>query len=345
MVAHRIEQRLNVLRHAGEVDIVGEGEGTKQDEEHHGGGLGGFVKCQDRLAQVEPPLDDDEQEGACRAHAGAFGGGEDAQIDAAHDEDEQQHGTADALQRPDAVHQRQLRFHRQVQLADAHGDDHRKRIAENADDARHDAGEEQLADVLLGHDPVEDEDHRRRDENAQRAACRDGGGGKPVRIAILAHGGQGDLRHGRGCGKGRAADGREPAAGEDGGHRQSAAPVPQPGIGGVVEILRDARLHDEVAHHQEEGKDRQGVAAAVVKEGLAQQGEGRVEADDGDRSGGADGGQRKADRDSGGQKGEEDEDADFPMVHSGLPACSGRRQAMALATRMRAASPVKIETR
>ena len=47
-----------------------------------------------------------------------------------------------------------------------------------ASDARHDAGDEQLADVLLGDQAVDREHGRGRDHDAERAAGRDHAGGE-----------------------------------------------------------------------------------------------------------------------------------------------------------------------
>ena len=74
-------------------------------------------------------------------------------------------------------------------------------IGTDAEHAWQNARHEQLADILFGHDTVENENDARRDQNAEGPARGNGTGRKAVGITVLAHGRHRDLRHGRGRGK------------------------------------------------------------------------------------------------------------------------------------------------
>ncbi len=130
------------------------------------------------------------------------------------------------------------------------------------------AGGEGLAVIGLGKDAVDHQDTRRRNQDAGRAACGDRAGCKRVLVAELAHRRVGHLGEGRGGGDRRAADRPEARAGDDGGHGEAAAFVPEKGVGGVVELLGHARTHHEIAHEDEERDHRQGIREAGLVGGL-----------------------------------------------------------------------------
>ena len=125
-------------------------------------------------------------------------------------------------------------------------------IEEDADQPRQHARDEEPADVGARDDAVEDEDHRRGNEDAERAAGGDGAGREAVGIGVLSHLRHGDLRHRRRGRHARPAHGREPAAGQHRRHGEPAAPVPDEGVGALVELAAEAGPGDEVAHQDEE---------------------------------------------------------------------------------------------
>ena len=87
-------------------------------------------------------------------------------------------------------------------------------------DAGKDAGQEQLADRLLGEEAVDQEDHARGNEDAERAAGGDRARRKLRVVAELAHLRQRHCRH-RCCRRhAGAADGGEARAGGDRRHRR-----------------------------------------------------------------------------------------------------------------------------
>ena len=71
-------------------------------------------------------------------------------------------------------------------------------IHQDRDKARQDAGDEQLSDILLGDIAVDRQNHRRWDEDAERAAAGDHACGQFVGIAEAPHFRQRDLAHSRG---------------------------------------------------------------------------------------------------------------------------------------------------
>ena len=132
---------------------------------------------------------------------------------------------------------------------------------ERRENARQDAGGEQLADVGLGHHAVDHHQRRGRNEDAERAAAGDRAGRQAVRIAELAHGRIGDLGHGGGGGDRGAADGAEAGAGAHRRHGEPAAQMADAGVGGAEQLLRHAGPRDEVAHQDEKRHHRERVVA------------------------------------------------------------------------------------
>ena len=167
----------------------------------------------------------------------------------------QQHHRPDVAQRADALApagalagRQKIRPH---QPDDVDGDDvHRHR-----EQAGHDAGDEQFADVLLGDQAVDREHRGRRDHDAERAAGRDHAGGEALRIAVFAHLRIGDLGEGGGGGDRGAADRREAAAGGDGGDAEPAAEMAEEGVGGAEQLAAHAGGRGERAHQQKQRDD------------------------------------------------------------------------------------------
>ena len=202
--------------------------------------------------QVHGAPGDGEQEGAEGADAGRLRRAEHTAVDAAHHEDEQgQHAPdiAQGAQPAGPVRALAARPERRPQ-----GDHraNRQHVEEDPDDARNHTGGEQFADIGLGQDAVDHQQHAGRDQDAEGAAGGDRAGRQPVVVAVTAHRRHGDLRHGRRGGEAGAADRAEAAAGDDRRHRQAALAMAQKGVGGGVQFLRQAGPGDEVAHEDEQ---------------------------------------------------------------------------------------------
>ena len=221
---------------------------------------------------------------------------EHAEIDAAHDDDEQQRHAphlpeGGPAQRPG----RALGGRAELGLeADhrLHGAD----VEQHADDAGDDPGDEQRADAGLGEDAVDDEDDARRDQDPEGAAGRDRSGGEAVGVAEAPHRRHRHLGHRRRGRQARAADGAEAAAGDDGGHRQAAAAVAEEGVRGGIELVREPRAADEGAHQDEQRHHRELVGLGRVAGDLRDQRQGRAQADLEREAGDADDRHREGDR-------------------------------------------------
>ena len=114
---------------------------------------------------------------------------------------------------------------------------------------------------------------RRRDEDAERAARRDGARRHLLVVAVFPHLRQGDGAHRRGRGHGGAGHGGEAGAGEDRRRGEPAAPMADPGVGREVGVARKPRHRGEIAHQKEQRQDAQLIAVAVLvgRRGEAQQ--------------------------------------------------------------------------
>ena len=125
--------------------------------------------------------------------------------------------------------------------------------------ARNDAGNEQLADILLGDDPVDGKHGRRRQHSAERAAGGDHAGCETLGIAEATHLRIGDGRKRRSRGDRRTADGGKAAAGCDGCDAKSAAQMADERIGGAKQLAAHAGVGHERTHQQEHRYDAEGV--------------------------------------------------------------------------------------
>ncbi len=254
--------------HAGDVDKLTEQGRAQDDREHHGRGAGAVREDLADLRQREVVTREREQQRGHRADARGLDRGEQAAVDAAHDDGEDgDHGPQRAHQVAH-VHLHALGVHGRLGRVAPDHVAHGQQVAHHGDQPRHDAGCEQLADVRLRGHAIDHHDHRGRDQDAQRAARRHGGGGELVAVTEAAHFGNGYLAHGGRRGHAGAADGAECAAGRDGGHGHTAAAAADHGLRGAEQIARDAGARDQVAHEHEQRQDDQRVhQGAVARDG------------------------------------------------------------------------------
>jgi hypothetical protein len=122
-------------------------------------------------------------------------------------------------------------------------------------------GHEELSHGLFRHDPVDDEDRARRDQDAEAATGGDDARRQGGIVVVLLHLRQGDRRHRGRRRAGRAADGGEAGAGPDGGDGHAARQVPEELVGGVEEPAADPRMVGDLSHQDEQGDHRQVVGA------------------------------------------------------------------------------------
>ena len=152
------------------------------------------------------------------------------------------------------------------QPADHH---HRHHVHRRGEQARNDAGDEELADVLLGDDAVDREHRRRRQHGAERTAGGNHAGGEGLRIVVAAHLRIGDGRERRGGRHRRAGNRGKAGAGGDGGDAEPAPEMSDEGIGGAEQFAAHAGIRHERAHEQEHRDDAEGVVGHRAHRGVA----------------------------------------------------------------------------
>ncbi len=229
-------------------------------------------------------------------HHRGLGGREDAAVDAAEDDHRHQQGPA-RLQRG-AAHRQAAVAIVPAQSLEAAPQVHEEHQHAADEQARHHAGDEQLADGHLGGHTEQDHGDGGRDHHAQ---LRRGGlqrGRVTGRVTVLDERRDEDGADGEGGGHGGARDRREDHAGEHAGHGQAALHAAHQRLGEVDQAARDAARFHEVAREDEEGDggEREFVdraehllghedQLAAVEQGQAQDGR----AADGDGDGDAEG--------------------------------------------------------
>jgi hypothetical protein len=129
-------------------------------------------------------------------------------------------------------------------------------------DAGQNSGDEQARDRYLGHEAVDDEHDRRRDEQAEGARAGERAQDHALVIAPLAQLGDGDLADG-GAGRGRrAGDGGEDAAAQDVDVHQAPGQAREPRAEAVEHVLGEARAEQDLGHPDEQRQGGQRPAAA-----------------------------------------------------------------------------------
>ena len=286
----------HLLRRLRDGEEIAEQDRADQDGEHRRGGARRFEQRAADVGARQPPAHHADDERAGRAHAGRFGRGEQAAIDAADHEREQQQRRPDVLQRGQPLRPGRALARRQEarpRIADQRDGDH---VHGDREHARQDAGDEQLADVLLGDQAVDRKHRRRRDHDAERAAGRDHAGRERLRIVEAPHLRIGDPREGRRGRDRRAADRGKAAAGRDGRDAEPAAQMAEEGVGGAEQLAAHAGGGGERAHQQEHRHDGEIEVGHRPHRGLADHLERRPAADDVAEAGDADQAHRHADR-------------------------------------------------
>ena len=266
------DERPEPLRQPGQIHEVREHPGADEHGEQRGGGEGGLAKHLERASDRQGSARERDEEGAHRSHPGRLGRGEreverphvERAVEPADDEKEQEEHGPDAAERPAPVRPGRPLSGRPGLRAAGHREADRGQVAQHAEQAGNDAGDEELADGGLGQQPVDDEDHRRRDQDPEGAPGRDRSGGQAVVVAEPAHLRHRHLRHRRGGGERRSADGGESGARADRRHREAAPEVAEEGVGGPVQLARETALVHEQPHQDEERNDGQAVVLRGV---------------------------------------------------------------------------------
>ena len=137
--------------------------------------------------------------------------------------------------------------------------------------ARHHAGQEQAADGGFGGDAIHDHGDRWRDQDAQRAARRDGACCNAVGVAALAHLRNAHLADGRTGGRRRAGHGGKQRAGAEIGDHQPAGHPGQPAVKCFIKVGTGAGGGNGRAHDDEHRDRQQGKVVELAEQDFRQQ--------------------------------------------------------------------------
>ena len=235
------------------------------DQGHHAGGLDGR---HDRLGKHllgQAAITRSQDERASRTDGGGFRGRREPEIDAAeHGDEKAQHGedVEDVFGRRTALRARiarrgERRIDHQVDGDIDHEDAGHQQARQHA---RH----EEARDRFFDQRAIQHHDDRRRDEDAERAAGRQGSEHGFWIITALQHFRDGYGADGRGGGYARSAHGGEDGARKDVGVQQAAGQPAQQNHDSAIEIVAGAAAQDEFAHQQEHRDRDQDVAVGGI---------------------------------------------------------------------------------
>ena len=114
--------------------------------------------------------------------------------------------------------------------------------------------------VADGHQhAVDDECHRRRDQDVRGPRCRRDGGRKGRRIAVAHHGDEHDPSHGGRAGRPRAGYPADDHGHQDGDHRQGSPAASDDGLGEPQQPLRHAGPVEDGACEDEHGDGKERI--------------------------------------------------------------------------------------
>ena len=151
---------------------------------------------------------------------------------------------------------RQLRGKRRVDDGAA---DHVDDVHPGQEKARQQRRRVQADHRLPDRGAVEDQHHRRRDQDAERAAGADHPGGQARVVVRAQHGGIREHPHQRNHGADDAGRGREQGAGDQRRHRDRCGHVAGGDLNTSEQSIEDIGALDHVAHEQEQGQRDQDV--------------------------------------------------------------------------------------
>ena len=141
---------------------------------------------------------------------------------------------------------------------DPHDDE--AHVERRQDDTRHEAGSEKLSDRCFREGRVDDHRDRRRDQDAQRAAGRQGSRDETSIVAAGRELGQSDGGHGGGRRRASARDGREDATARDIGVHETTGQPAHKGRNAVVKPCAEAGAQEDFGHQHEQGNGGKGEA-------------------------------------------------------------------------------------
>jgi hypothetical protein len=200
-----------------------------------------------------------DREGGGHAHGRTLRRGERAAVDPAEDAEEDQHHRPHASQQREHLLRALRRGGRTVTRGHPHVHGDADQVEHHGQQRRQECRGEQLGDVLLGENPVHDQHHGGRQEDAERASGSQRRRGEPSGVVVRTHLRQRDLRD-RGGRRHRGAGHRsERGTRQERSHRHPAAHAPDQRIGEGKQIAREPPLRGQLPHQQEQRDHRQVV--------------------------------------------------------------------------------------
>ena len=260
---------------------------------HHeeDGGVDAYGALDDLEEQLPRHGTGDEhfhEQGVDHGDGAGFGGGGDAAVDAAKNDDGHHDGPLGFVQ--GLHHFREFGTGHGFAVLPAHADDvaHQHEGAAH-EDAGNDGGHEEVADGNAGGGAEKDERDARRDHDAETAGGGVHGGGELLGVAFLLHGGDHDAAHGGHGGGGGAAQRAVEEAGEDGDVGHAPLDVADQTAGNGQQGVGDGAFLHDVASHDEEGDGQQGEGVQRTVHFLCEEHGGKAAHHHAHEDGGADG--------------------------------------------------------
>ena len=247
-------------------DEIAEDDGPKQHEEERRGGSRALVEGPANIVPAVA-LGHQHQERDDGAGPGRLGHGEDADIDAADDGEEQREyapgpvGGVQSFSPGEPGHPLPCRLG-----LDARIDVDADHIYCGGDDAGYETGDEQLDDRELSQQSVEDQHAARRNQHAERARRRNGSGGERIGDAVALHFRNADAAHrqrGDDAGSGACP---EHGAGAHRRERHAAAQMAEAPLGELESAPGKTRPENAGAREDEQRKDDEPVSGRLVEE-------------------------------------------------------------------------------
>ena len=236
---------------AGEADGEVQDERGDDDQQDHAAGARSLQEAGLQHLAGELAHAPDEEQRDEDAERGRLGGRGDAEVEAAHHDAEDDDRRDEVHERAHPVAQRQGRLAHAASREDRAAVDVRHE-AQRQQDSRDDAGDEQLADRIVGERPVHDHVDRRRDQDAQRAAGGERAQRTAHRVAARVQRRQCDRADRRRGGNRRAGRGGEQRARADVGVQQAARQSSEPCRERRVHAVGDAGAQQQLAQQHEQ---------------------------------------------------------------------------------------------
>ena len=256
----------DLRRDGGDGEEVTENSRAGDNDQNHARDPRGLLQGSRETVPAQMPADRCDDDRSKGTDTGGFGRRKEPDKQPPHNQRKQKERFDQAGQRRDSFLQRRP-GRRDAEIGIEPGPDQNGQDEKNSEqDARQHAGHEELADGLLRHDPVDNEDRAGRDQDSQTASGGDNPRGQRGIVPVFFHLRQCDGGHRCRRGAGRAADRRKPGAGSDRGDSQPPGEMSEKLVGRTEETAADPRMVGNLSHQNEQRDDRQVVGTEHRKE-------------------------------------------------------------------------------